>query len=174
MSWVTKTTGVPALAARVEEVDDAALMGEVEGEQRLVGEDQHRIGDERLRDAQPLLLAAREPADWRVGVALAPTSASAARPVRGPRGEAPPKAPAVAVEPQPHEVAAAQRRCHGRRPAAAVRSRSVCIARAGAAVDCNGAGAGIEQAEQDPKRRTSFPSHSAQERREALPARDRS
>ena len=69
MSCVTKTTGVPALLpARVEQVDDAALVGEVEREERLVGEQQRRVGDERLRDAQPLLLAARETADRRVGV----------------------------------------------------------------------------------------------------------
>jgi len=57
-SWVTKTTGVPAVRRRgVEEVDDAPLMGEVEGEKRLVGEDEHGVGDDRLRDPQSLLLS---------------------------------------------------------------------------------------------------------------------
>ena len=55
-------------AARVEEVAIDPLVREVEREQRLVGEQQRGIGDERLRDAQPLLLAAREPADRRVRV----------------------------------------------------------------------------------------------------------
>ncbi len=106
---MTKTTGVPALSpARVEQVDDAALVGEVEGEQRLVGEDEHRVGDERLRHPQPLLLAAREPADRRVRVRRRPDLVERSVDARAILGAEAPEAPAVAVETEPHEVAPAQ------------------------------------------------------------------
>ena len=93
----------------VEELDDDALVGEIEREQGLVDEEQNRIADERLGDAQPLLLAAGEAADGSVGV----------RRLRRPREHRArtralvrlkaAEAPAVAVEPQAHEVAPPER-----------------------------------------------------------------
>ena len=66
------------------------------------------IGDERLRDPQPLLLAAREPADRRVGVRGRPDLGERGVDARAILRPEAPEAPAVAVEPEPHEVAAAQ------------------------------------------------------------------
>ena len=110
MSCVTKTTGVPrAPAVRVEEADDHALVREVEREQRLVGEQQRRIGDERLRDAEPLLLASGQPADRRVGVRRRADLGEHAVDARAIVAESRAEAPAVAVETEPHEVAAAER-----------------------------------------------------------------
>ena len=97
-----------ALPPGVEQVDDAALGREVEGEQRLVGEDQHRVGDERLRDAQPLLLAAREPADGRIRVRRRADLVERGVDAGAILGAEAPEAPAVAVETEPHEVASAQ------------------------------------------------------------------
>ena len=97
-----------ALPARVEQVDDAALVGEVEGEQRLVGEDEHRVGDERLGHAQPLLLAAGEPADGRVRIRRRPDLGERGVDTRAILVAEAADAPAVAVETEPHEVAPAQ------------------------------------------------------------------
>ena len=59
MSWVTNSDGGAVLApAPVDQLADAALVAQVEAEQRLVAEQQRRVAGERLADPQPLLLAA--------------------------------------------------------------------------------------------------------------------
>ena len=60
--------GVRLAAAPVDQLAHDLLLREVEREQGLVAQQNVRIGDERLRDAQALLLAARESPDGRVGV----------------------------------------------------------------------------------------------------------
>src|SRR3954468_9185606 len=61
--------GAGTAAVRVEEAGDDLLIREVEREERLVGEDERRVGDERLRYAKTLLLAAREASERRIGIA---------------------------------------------------------------------------------------------------------
>ncbi len=147
--------GRPALSTlRVEQIDDAALVGEVERQQRLVGEDQHRVGDERLRDAQPLLLAAGEPADRRVRVGGCADLVQRRVDSRAVVCVEAAEAPAVAVEAEPHEVAPAQRRRRGRRSAAAAHSRAGRQrSRGGQPSITTLPGARLEQPEQDPKQR---------------------
>ena len=98
-----------AAPVRVEQARDDRLVGEVEREKRLVGEQEHGLRDERLRDAQPLLLAAGEPADRRVGIRR--RSDLVERPVdaRALVRRQPAGAPAVAVEPESDEISSAQR-----------------------------------------------------------------
>jgi hypothetical protein len=56
-------------AASVDELADAALVLEVEREQRLIAEQQGRVAGESLGDAEALLLSSRERSDRRIGVA---------------------------------------------------------------------------------------------------------
>src|SRR5439155_24716763 len=65
-------------------------------------------GDERLRDAQPLLLAAREPADGRIRVRRRADLVERGVDAGAILGAEAPEAPAVAVATEPHEVASAQ------------------------------------------------------------------
>ena len=55
-------------AALVDEAGHGALAGQVEGKERLVAQQDLGVTEERLGDAQALLLAAREQADRRIGV----------------------------------------------------------------------------------------------------------
>ena len=69
-SWVTKTTGrASGATALVDEPRHGALAGQVERQKRFVAQQDAGIAQQGLRDAQPLLLAAREQADGSVGVA---------------------------------------------------------------------------------------------------------
>ena len=97
-------------APPVDEVRDDLLVGQVEGEQRLVAEQHRGVADQRLRHPQPLLLAAGEPSDRGVGVVPRPHRLQR-RPhpfaAHGPAAQ--PDAEAVAVEAEADEVAGAQR-----------------------------------------------------------------
>ena len=111
ISCVTNTTAVSGVApARVDELADRLLVREVEREQRLVAQQHLRIADQRLRDAEPLLLAARQQPDRRVGVALArrPTGSPSSTRARLARVTERQPAP-VTVETEAHEIAAADR-----------------------------------------------------------------
>ena len=57
-----------AAATLVDELGDGPLAGQVEGQQRLVAQQDAGVPEQGLGDAQPLLLAAREQADRGVGV----------------------------------------------------------------------------------------------------------
>ena len=101
--------GAGLAAVPVDEPDDGLLVREVEARERLVAQQQPRVVGERLTDAQPLLLAAREQPDRVVGeVARAdgvdePVDALALAAARERQAEA------VPVDAERHEVAAAQR-----------------------------------------------------------------
>ena len=98
-----------AAPVRVEEAGDDLLVGEVEREERLVGKQERRARDERLRDAKPLLLAAREASERRIGVAACSNRLDGVlEAIALPRRE-PSRAESVAVETEAHEIAAAQR-----------------------------------------------------------------
>ena len=87
-----------------------ALVLQVEREQRLVAEQEGRIARERLADAQPLLLAAGERADRRVGIAAGADRVDQALdllPIRTATGSA---APTVTVHAESDQVAGAHRR----------------------------------------------------------------
>ena len=60
-----RPAGPPLPAA--DEPGDLLLVAEVEARQRLVAEEEPWVADERLGDAQTLLLSAREAADRRLG-----------------------------------------------------------------------------------------------------------
>ena len=70
--------GVVRAAARVEQLGDLALVVQVEAEQRLVAQEQRRLGEQRLGDPEALLLASAEHADGRSARLDAPTGAMAA------------------------------------------------------------------------------------------------
>ena len=110
-SWVTNRTVRPVRRVpAADELGDLALVAQVEVRQRLVAEQELRVADEGLGDAQALLLAARQAPDRahpRTAVPRPTRSPSATR--RATRPIRPADAPAVAVEPEPDEVAAAQR-----------------------------------------------------------------
>ena len=91
----------------VEKAGDRVLVGEIEREQRLVGEHERGIRDERLGDPQALLLAAREPADRSVRVGTCADAGERSVDACPSRSVEPADAPAMAVEPQPDEVAPA-------------------------------------------------------------------
>ena len=109
-SWVTNRTVRPVRRLpAADQVGDLLLVVQVQAGQRLVAQEQARIADDRLGDPQALLLAARQPPDRRVGVGrrldrldhlVHPPTIGARRPA---------DAPAVAVDPQLDQVAAAQR-----------------------------------------------------------------
>ena len=85
----------------------ALLAGQVEGEQRLVAEQDLRVAEEGLRDAETLLLAARQQADGRVGVR---TGADRLEDLLHPLPDGPCVAwqpPAMAVDAEADEVAPA-------------------------------------------------------------------
>ncbi len=82
---------------------------QVEVRQRLIEQQQPRAGDERVRDQDPLLLAAGELADTRVGKALGVNRVQHLLDER-PSGPGGPRHPeTVRVDPEPHEIARAQR-----------------------------------------------------------------
>ena len=87
-SWVTSMIVMPRSSlSRVKSCHDVLRRLRVERAGRLVGQDQTRVVDERTRDRDPLLLAARELARVVVGARRAiPTTSSAAS-----RGGAPPR-----------------------------------------------------------------------------------
>ena len=155
MSCVTKTTGVPAFSAvRVEQAGDHLLVREVEREQRLVGEEERRVGDERLRDPEPLLLAAREAPDRRVGVRRRAHGVErAVEPVRVGRRE-PGERPSGARRGRAARDRGRAARGHGRRCAAAGRSRRASARSAAACPSiAHRARRGLEEAEQDAQER---------------------
>ena len=116
--------GVRGAPARGRSARSPPLVGEVQRQQRLVAQQHRRVADQRLRHPQPLLLAAGEQPDRRVGEAAAPTAASACvDPRPRARAAAQRRAPAVPVQPEPDQVAAAQRQASGPAPAAAGCSR---------------------------------------------------
>ena len=107
-----------ARADALDERGDGRLVGQVEAVQRLVEDQELRAAHERLREQQPLLLAAGELADRAVGVArradeaehlgdpgVLRAAALAATPGDGER-----HAPAIAVEAEANEVDAADPR----------------------------------------------------------------
>src|SRR5581483_5363075 len=108
-----------------------------------------RIGDERLRDAEPLLLAAGKDADRGVRVPRgSDLRERGVDPGCTGRVEAA-EPPAVAVDPEPHKVAAAQRKVAVEDPLLGDVADPVAALAGRAALDCDAAGAGLEQAEQD-------------------------
>ncbi len=109
--------------ARVDQLADRLLVREVEREQRLVAQQHPRIADQRLRDPQPLLLASRQQPEGRRCVTLRADRPDRGVDARTGRGGGEREAAPVAVEPEPHEIAAADRQVRGRRRAAAARSR---------------------------------------------------
>jgi len=137
----------------VEQTRDRLLVGEVEREQRLVREDQRGLLDERLRDPQPLLLAAREAADRSIALGGGADRVECLVDSAPGRCVEPPEAEAVAVQPEPHEIACPQHYVaveHALlRDVADVRA-ALCR---GPAVDERAPGGGFEQAKQDPEER---------------------
>ena len=116
ISCVTKTTGVPVLWRR--SMNRLAIPAGRRGRARAAARRQQQAGirDQRLGDAQPLLLAAREQADRRVGERAAPTAAIAAS-MRRPT--------AARRRPAPHGGRPA-RAAPGRGPATEVSSNARC------------------------------------------------
>ncbi len=101
--------GVVIATTPVDQRRDEVLVGEVEAEQRLVAQQDVGIADQRLRDSQTLLLAARQGADGSLGVCLG----SYLGECRVHRGfpllpETDPGAPAVTVDAETDQVASAQ------------------------------------------------------------------
>ncbi len=121
---------------RRDERRDRGLVRQVEAVERLVEQQQLRPADERLRDQQPLLLAAGELADRRARrTRSAPTSSitcvhalAGARRLRE-AGQREP--PAGAVEAEPDEVDAADPGSSVEAAAAAAGSRSRAFASPG-------------------------------------------
>ena len=94
----------------VDQRGDGGLVREVEGEQRLVAQQHGRVADQGLGHPQPLLLAAREPADRRVRVARAADGGQrGVHPCLPHPPTAEPGAEPVPVEAEADEVAPAQR-----------------------------------------------------------------
>src|SRR5258708_31925407 len=58
---------VPLAAQTVNEVDDLMLTAQVQAGQRLVQQEQFRVGEQRLRKQQPLLLPTPEGTDRVIG-----------------------------------------------------------------------------------------------------------
>src|SRR5439155_19148823 len=85
------------------------LMAQIEVRQRFVTAQQLWVADERLRDAQPLLLAAGEPSERGVGVRarVDRRDRGSDAPVRGRVRQ--PDPPAMAIDAETYEVAASQR-----------------------------------------------------------------
>ena len=98
----------PGLTAPVvDELDDGLLVREVERQQRLVAQQHLRIADERLRDAEALLLTARQQTDRRIGVGSAPRPrGSRRRRARGSRAFPNGRPAAMTVEPEADEITA--------------------------------------------------------------------
>ena len=82
---------------------------QVEVRERLIEEQQPRATDERVRDQDALLLTAGEPADTRIGEALGVDGIQHLLDERPPGPGGPRHAEAVRVDPEPHEIARAQR-----------------------------------------------------------------
>src|SRR5438132_7978765 len=100
---------VLALAPAPKELGDALLVPQVEARERLVAEEQVRSADERLRDPEALLLAARQPPDGRLGVSTG-LHGRDRRVHPGARSRVrEPDPPPVSVEPEPYEIPAAKR-----------------------------------------------------------------
>ena len=101
-----RPAGPPLPAA--DEPGDLLLVADVEARQRLVAEKEARVADEGLGDAETLLLAARQAADGRLGECrrLDPLDRLRDRALDGRRRATDP--PAVPVDAEPDEVAAAQ------------------------------------------------------------------
>ena len=87
----------------------ALLVREVERQQRLVAQQHLRIADQRLGDAQALLLSAGEESDRRVRVALGADRSDRVVDERAAAGGREREAAPVTVEPEPHEIATADR-----------------------------------------------------------------
>ena len=92
-----------------EQRHDFVGAAQVEVRQRLIEQQQPRPGDQRVRDQDALLLAAGELADARVGEALGVDRVQHLLDERPPGPGGPRHAEAVRVDPEPHEIARAQR-----------------------------------------------------------------
>ncbi len=102
--------GVVVTASTVDQFGHPVLVGQVETEQRLVAQQHLGVTDEGLRDAQPLLFAARHRADGGVGVRLRTHLRDGGVDDRAPSGAAEQAgAPAVSVDAETDQVASAQR-----------------------------------------------------------------
>ena len=97
-------------APLAEQIGDAVLVPEVQARERLVAEEQVWLAHERLSDAEALLLPTGEAADRGVRVRRGLHGCDRRRHPRARGGVRQPDPPAVTVEPEPHEVAAPQRR----------------------------------------------------------------
>ena len=64
-SWVTRMTLVLLAAEPVDDADHRSLRSQIEGEQRLVAQQERGAGHDGLGDADPLLLAPRQPPSAR-------------------------------------------------------------------------------------------------------------
>src|SRR5205823_3526711 len=116
-------------------------------------EQEGRVGDERLRDSQTLLLAAGEPADRRVRVLARAHARECAVDTRAAGGIEPADAPAMAVEPEAHEIAGAQGEVAVERALLRHVADAVTALARRAAVDEHPSRRRLEQAEEDPDQR---------------------
>ena len=107
-----------------EQRHDFVGAAQVEVRERLIEQQQPRPRDQRVRDQDALLLAARELADPRVGEALRVDRVQHLLDQRPSAPGGPRHAETLRVDPQPHEVARAQRNIRGRTGTSAARSRS--------------------------------------------------
>ncbi len=101
--------GARVTAPVVDELDDRLLVREVERQQRLVAQQHLAVADERLRDAEALLLTAREQTDRRIGVGLGADRRGSRRRPRAPARVPERQAAPMTVEPEAHEIATADR-----------------------------------------------------------------
>src|SRR5207253_1290290 len=98
-----------ALAPARDQCGDGLLIAEVEVCERLVAEEDPRVTDKRLRDAEALLLAAGEASDRRVGVGVRVHRSHSAVDPCLPGRVRPADSPAMAVDAELDEIAAAER-----------------------------------------------------------------
>ena len=157
-SWATITTVTSSLAADArDQRGDGGLVGQVEAVQRLVQQQQPGPRGERLRDQQPLLLAAGELADRPVGVGGGADQVDHLVDPRAPRSRgrwsAPRRqrdAPAGAVETEPDDVDAAdpQPRVEAA-PLGQVADLARCASPGGSPSTLSAAGGQRQQAEHD-------------------------
>lgn len=105
--------GAGAAAPLFHQAGEGALVVQVEGEQGFVAEQDPRVGGERLRDADALLLAAGEPSEGNVRVGRRTDRIQQVVHPAADRAAGEWQPPAVAVESEAHQVAGAQQRVCG-------------------------------------------------------------
>ena len=107
--------GAVAAAALIDETAHFALVVQVQADQRLVAQQDRRLGDQRLSDPQALLLTAGELADRPVGeVAACTASIARLHPLTDGSWPSRRRPKTVTVDAEPHEIAPTHR-CSGRK-----------------------------------------------------------